>query len=96
MLFFTENIVPDNIIQNLLNLRKNYTRRFFRLSLLLISIYTVHLFGKLVKRTFQEEVNTKRGGVCRTKPKLSPLLIAMHFAFYFLSDTAIRKPMAFL
>jgi hypothetical protein len=56
MLFFTENIVPDNIIQNLLNLRKNYTRRFLRLSLLLISIYTVHLFGKLVKRTFQKKV----------------------------------------
>ena len=57
MLFFTENIVLDNIIQNLLNLRMNYPRRFLHLSLLLISIYTVHLFEKLVKRKFQEGVN---------------------------------------
>ena len=33
----------------------NYTRRFLHLSLLLISIYTVHLFGKLVKRKFQRK-----------------------------------------
>ena len=53
---FTENIVLDNMIQNLLNLRMNYPRRFLHLSLLLISIYTVHLFGKLVKRKFQEVI----------------------------------------
>jgi hypothetical protein len=41
-------------MQNLLNLRMDYARRFLHLSLLLISSYTVHLFGKLVKRKFQE------------------------------------------
>ena len=54
--FFTENIVLDNIIQNLLNLGMDYQRRFLHLSLLLISIYTVHLFGRLVKKKLQEEV----------------------------------------
>ena len=38
----------DNIIQNLLNLSMNYPHRFLHVSLLSTSIYTVHLFGKLV------------------------------------------------
>ncbi len=59
MLFFIENIEPDNIIQNLLNLRNNYTRRFLHMSPWSISNYTIHLFGKLIKRKFQEEVTTK-------------------------------------
>jgi hypothetical protein len=54
MLFFTEKIAQDNIKQNLVNLRINYARRFLRLSLWLICNYTVHLFGKLVKRKLQE------------------------------------------
>ena len=32
----------------------NYPRRFQHLGLLLISVYTVHFFGKMVKRKFQE------------------------------------------
>jgi len=55
MILSTENIVLNNIIQNLLNLRGNYPGRFLHLSLLLISIYTIHLFEKLVKRNLQEE-----------------------------------------
>ena len=56
MLFYLEKIVPDIIIQNFLNLRMNYTRRFLHMSPLSNSSYTVYLFGKLVKRKFQEEV----------------------------------------
>jgi len=51
----TENIVLDNIMQDFLDLRINYPRRLPHLSLL-ISIYTVRLFEKLVNRKFQEEV----------------------------------------
>jgi hypothetical protein len=47
---FTENIVLNNIIPNLLNLSMNYPRNLVDLSLLLISIHTVYLFGKLAKR----------------------------------------------
>jgi len=35
-------------------LRKNYPPTFLYLNLLLISIYTIHLFEKLVKRNLQE------------------------------------------
>jgi hypothetical protein len=49
MLFFQENIVLDDIIQNLLNLKVNYPMRFLPLSLL-ISDYTLRLLKKLVKR----------------------------------------------
>jgi len=45
-------------MQNLLNLRMYYAWRFLRLSLLSISSYTVHCFGKMVKRKFQEELYT--------------------------------------
>ena len=58
VLFIPQNIILDNIMQNLLNLRMYYARRFLHLSLLSISIYTVHLFGKMVKRKFQEELYT--------------------------------------
>jgi hypothetical protein len=56
MLIYPEKIVLETIIQNLLNLRMNYTRRFLHMSPLSNSSYTVYLFGKLVKRKFQEEV----------------------------------------
>jgi len=55
MLFFTEKIVLDNIIQSLLNLRINYTHEFLHVSPLSICGYTVHLFRKLVKRKLQGE-----------------------------------------
>jgi len=54
VLFIPENIILDNIMQNLLNLRMYYARRFLHLSLLLIPSYTVHLFGRLVKRKLQK------------------------------------------
>jgi hypothetical protein len=41
-------------MQNLLNLRVNYAGRFLHLSILLISIYTLHPLRKPVKRKFQE------------------------------------------
>jgi len=58
VLFIPENIILDNIMQNLLNLSMYYARRFLHLSLLSISSYTVHCFGKMVKRKFQEELYT--------------------------------------
>jgi len=38
VLFIPEKVILDNIMQNLLNLRMYYARRFLHLSLLLISI----------------------------------------------------------
>ena len=57
VLIIPEKVILNNIMQNLLNLRMNYPRRFLHLSLLLILIYTVHLFGRLVKGKFQERVH---------------------------------------
>jgi hypothetical protein len=44
VLFILEEVILDNIMQNLLNLRMDYKRRFLHLGLLLISSYTVHFF----------------------------------------------------
>ena len=72
VLFSPENIILDNIMQNLLNLRMYYAWRFLRLSLLLISSYTVHLFGKLVKRKFSEKTpQSDFGGPSNQKLNIS-------------------------
>lgn len=52
---FPKNIFLDDIIQNFPNLRVNYPRRFLRANILLISVYTLRLLKRLVKRKFQDK-----------------------------------------
>ena len=66
VLFIPENIILDNIMQNLLNLSMYYARRFLHLSLLSISIYTVHCLGKMVKRKLQKN-STPMQMTCQRK-----------------------------
>ena len=93
--FIPENIIPDNIMQNLLNLSMYYARRFLHLSLLSISSYTVHCFGKMVKRKFQEELYTHANDLStencrrkRTEQVYDSPFMPTHFSHHWLDNLA--------
>jgi len=56
-----------------------YTRGFFYLSLLLITSFTVHLFAKLVKRKFKEEVEMSFDSVPQVKSSYSQLKLGLNW-----------------
>ena len=80
-------------MQNVLNLSVYYTRGFFYLSLLLITSFTVHLFAKLVKRKFKEEVEMSFDSVPQVKSSFSQLKLGLNWGILIQNwaGTAINK-----
>jgi hypothetical protein len=71
--FFTENIILDHVIQNLLNFEVNYPEGFLRPSVLSIFNSTLRLLRKPVKKKLQEEAENSLNNVRQVKSCFSQL-----------------------